>query len=59
MAQLVQPVEEPVDRLCLSGRVPVEGGQEVSLSQWPSLLDRGDSFSDGGLIEAQRSPAKH
>ena len=32
MAQLVQPVEELVDRLCLSSRVPVEGGQKVSLS---------------------------
>ena len=52
MAQLVQPVEEPVDRLCLSGRVPVEGGQEVSLSQWPSLSGRGP-------VEAQRSLAKH
>ena len=31
-----QPVEEPVDRLWLSGRVPVEGGQKSSLS--PSRL---------------------
>ncbi|KAL6338617.1 hypothetical protein AAG906_021332 [Vitis piasezkii] len=28
----VQPVEEPVDRLCPSGRVLIEGGQKVSLS---------------------------
>ena len=32
MAQQIEPVEEPVDRLCSSGRVPVEGGQKVSLS---------------------------
>ena len=32
MAQPVQPVEKPVDRLYLSGQVPVEGGQKVSLS---------------------------
>ena len=28
---MAQPVQ-PVDRLCSSGRVPVEGGQKVSLS---------------------------
>ena len=32
MAQPVESVEEPVDRLCSSGRVSVEGGQKVSLS---------------------------
>ena len=31
MAQPVQSDEEPVDLLCSSGRVPVEGGQKVSL----------------------------
>ncbi|RVW68250.1 hypothetical protein CK203_064681 [Vitis vinifera] len=36
MAQPVQPVEEPVDRLCSSGRGLVEGGQKVSL--FPSGL---------------------
>ena len=30
MAQPVQPVEEPIDRLCSSDQVPVEGGQKVS-----------------------------
>ena len=34
--QPAQPVEEPVDRLCSSGRGPVEGGQKPSLS--PSNL---------------------
>ena len=34
--QLAQPVEEPVYRLCSSGRGPVERGQKVYLS--PSSL---------------------
>ena len=35
-AQPAQPVEEPVDRLSSSGRVPIEEGQKPSLS--PSSL---------------------
>ena len=30
--QPAQPIEEPVDQLCSSGRGPVEGGQKVYLS---------------------------
>ena len=30
--KMAQPIEEPVDRLCSSGRGLVEGGQKVSLS---------------------------
>ena len=31
--QSAQPIEEPIDWLCSSGRGLVEGGQKVSLSQ--------------------------
>ena len=37
---MAQPIQ-PVDWLCSSGRGPVEGGQKVSLSQWPSLPGQG------------------
>ena len=33
--------------------------KSFSLSQWPSLPDRGDSLPGRGSAEAQRSPAKH
>ena len=59
MAQLVQPV----DRLCSSGRGPVEGGQKVSLSLSGLLFlvkvepqqVEVRSRTGWGPIEAQRS----
>ena len=56
MAQPAQPVEEPVDRLCSSSQVPVEGGQKF-LSLPVAFSSR--SRSGRGPAEAQRSPAKH
>ena len=66
---MVQPVqvEEPVDRLCPSGRVPIEGGQKVSLSPSGLLfpvevilfLVEVQSRTGRGPVEVQRSPAKH
>ena len=60
MAQPVQPVEEPVDWLCSSGQVPVEGGQKVFLSP-NGLLFPIEVRSKTGLgpAETQRSLAKH
>ena len=70
----VQPVEEPVDQLCLSGRVPVEGSQKVFLSPSGLLFPvevilfpvkvilfpvEVRSRTGRGLVEAQRSPTKH
>ena len=64
--RMAQPVQ-PVDRLCSSGRGPVEGGQKVFLS--PSGLFflvkvepqsvEVRSRSCWGPVEAQWSPAKH
>ena len=51
--QPAQPVEEPVDWLPLSDRGLVEDAPKTfSLSQWPSLLGRGDYFLGRGPIEA-------
>ena len=51
--QPAQPVEDPVDRLCSSGRGPVEGGQKPSLSP-SSLLFSVEVWlrTDQGSIEA-------
>ena len=53
MAQPVQLVEEPVDRLRSSGRGPVEEGQKVSLSPSGLLfLVEDRSRSGRGPVEA-------
>ena len=51
--QPAQLVEELVDRLPSSGLGPVEGCTKTfSLSQWPSLPNRGDSLLGRGQVEA-------
>ena len=52
MAQPVQPVEEPVNRLCSSDRVLVEGGQKFL--SFPVTFSSWSRFGWG-----QRSPVKH
>ena len=50
--QSAQPVEEPVDRLPSSDRVPIKDAPKtLSLSQWPSLLGRGDYLPGRGPVE--------
>ena len=52
-AQPAQLVEEPVDRLPSSDRGPIKDAPKtLSLSQWPSLLGRGDSLPGRGPVEA-------